>query len=400
MSARVEAATNPDRPEAAVVGGQLAAYLRQLVDRGGSDLLLVSGAPPTLFVGGAWTALDAEVLDGDDVAACVTPILTGEQHETLRQTRDLDLGLAAPGLGRFRVNIHYQRGALAAAVRAIPPEPPAFDRLGLPAQILDFADFPHGLVLVVGGAGQGKSTTIAALVEHMNGTRPRHVITIEDPIEFAFENRQCIIEQRQIGDDSPSFASALRHVLRQRPDVIFVGEMRDLETFAAALTAAETGHLVLATLHTANAVQTLDRIIDVFPPAQQPQVRTQLAMVLRAVLCQTLVRDQLNDGLTPATEILIGTAAVRRAIRENETHLIGSMLETGRNHGMHTMEQSLADLVRSGRVNMEEALAKTADAARLRRLSGAEAGPTPATAAAQRGDAPGRRRAAPAWSAE
>ncbi len=400
MSARAEPANMPDRPDAADAAGRLAGYLRQLVARGGSDLLLVAGAPPTVFVGGAWVALEPDVLDGDDVADCVTPILNGEQREVLRQTRDLDLGLAAPGLGRFRINIHYQRGALAAAVRSIPPEPPAFERLGLPVQILDFADFPHGLVLVVGGAGQGKSTTIAALLEHMNQTRPRHVITIEDPIEFAFQNKQCIIEQRQIGDDSPSFASALRHVLRQRPDVIFVGEMRDLETFAAALTAAETGHLVLATLHTANAVQTLDRIIDVFPPAQQPQVRTQLAMVLRAVLCQTLVRDQLNDGLAPATEILIGTTAVRRAIRENETHLIGSMLETGRNHGMHTMEQALAEFVRSGRVSLEEALARTADAARLRRMCGAEAGAGSAAESAQRGDAAGRRRAAPAWAAE
>ncbi len=308
------------------------------------------------------------------VAACLEPLLSEEQRDKLRLVRDLDMGFAASGGGRFRVNVHYQRGSIAAAFRAIPEDVPAFETLGLPAKVLDIADMPAGLVLVAGGAGQGKSTTLAAVIEHMNQSRASHIITIEDPMEFDFRQGTCLIEQRQIGDDSPSFASALRHVLRQRPDVILIGEMRDTETMAAALTAAETGHLVLATLHTASASQTLARVIDVFPPTQQSQVRTQLSASLRAILCQTLVSDQLNGGLVPATELLFATNAIRRAIRDNEAHLIHSMIETGRRYGMHTLEQSLQALVQSGRVASGEAVAVAADPVRMRKMCGLDDG--------------------------
>lgn len=350
--------------------GLLEELLGEAQDRGASDLLLIADTPPTVFIDGRWTSLQRTPMTAQGVAACIQPILTEERRDKLRLVRDLDLGFSVPGKGRFRVNVHYQRGSIAAAFRTIPQDVPAFETLGLPANILDIADMPAGLVLVAGGTGQGKSTTLAAVVDHMNRTRARHIIMIEDPIEFAFGPGTCLIEQRQIGDDSPSFASALRHVLRQRPDVILIGEMRDTETMSAALTAAETGHLVLATLHTASAAQTLARVIDVFPPTQQCQVRTQLSASIRAIICQTLVADQLNGGLVPATELLFATNAIRRAIRDNEAHLIQSMIETGRRQGMHTLEQSLLALVKDGRVSAREAVAASVDPVRMRKLVG------------------------------
>jgi twitching motility protein PilT len=266
------------------------------------------------------------------------------------------------------VNAHFQRGRPAASIRAIPNEVPAFDQLGLPPEVLRLANFPHGLVLITGGTGQGKSTTLASIIDHMNHHRKAHVITIEDPIEFDFPRGTCFIEQREIGSDSPSFASALRHVLRQRPDVILVGEMRDLETISTALTAAETGHLVLASLHTSSAAQTIGRIIDVFPPAQQAQVRVQLAASLRAILCQSLLRNTAIDEVLPATELLFATNAIRRAVRDNETHLIYAMIETGRR-----LEQSLSELVRANKINPAEAFECTGNPARLEKLLGCEA---------------------------
>jgi twitching motility protein PilT len=360
---------------------RLAKLLIEAAERGASDLLLVAGAPPTVYTFGQWVPLSDHRLTSGEVSAFVEPILTEVQQAQLRDRRDLDFGMvlpaqhaetsAPPGCpARYRVNVHYQRGTMAAAFRAIPGKVPPFEQLGLPPEVRRLADFPNGLVLVTGCTGQGKSTTLAAIVDHMNRTRSAHVITIEDPIEFSFEHGTCLIEQRQIGEDSPSFASALRHVLRQRPDVILIGEMRDLETIATALTAAETGHLVLGSLHTASAAQTLARIIDVFPPVQQIQVRTQLAASLKAIVCQTLVRDQANETLTPATEILMATSGVRRAIRDNETHLIYAMIETGRSQGMHTLEQSLAALVKSGRVGPEEAFAAAIEPVRLAKLTG------------------------------
>ena len=341
-----------------------------------SDLLLVAGAPPTLSMEGRWESLDLAPLTAQQIADCVTPILSPEQLDKLHRVRDIDFGHVLPGVGRYRINVHYQQGGLAVAVRMIPQIVPAFEGLGLPTEVLSFADFPSGLVIVAGGTGEGKSTTLAAIVDHMNRTRSSHIITIEDPVEFGFTHGTCLIEQRQIGDDSPSFGSALRHVLRQRPDVILIGEMRDTETVSTALTAAETGHLVLATLHTASAAQTIARIIDAFPGAQQPQIRTQLAGSLRAILCQSLARDELNDRRVPVTELLFATPAIRRAIRDNETHLIYSMIETGRRQGMHTLEQALEQLVKAGRVTAEQAIAVAANPVHMRTMLGDYAGTT------------------------
>ncbi|MCG8406523.1 MAG: PilT/PilU family type 4a pilus ATPase [Phycisphaerales bacterium] len=349
--------------------GPLSRLLAETVQRGGSDLLLVVDAPPTVFVAGQWMALKEKSMTPEDIAVCIHPILSDACRDKLAKVRDLDMGLTLPE-GRFRMNVHYQQGSLAAAIRMIPEKIPPFDRLGLPPQVLRFADFSSGLVLVTGGTGQGKSTTLAALIQHMNQTRSGHIITIEDPIEFAMTHGTCIIEQREVGFDSPTFASALRHVLRQRPDVILIGEMRDPETMATALTAAETGQLVLATLHTSNAAQTIARIIDVFPPTQQPQVRTQLAASLRAILGQVLVMDKCNETLVPATELMFATPAIRRAIRDNETHLIYSMIETGRRQGMHTLEQSLEALVRAGRVTAEQAMGVASDPVRMQKTVG------------------------------
>ncbi|HUN81769.1 MAG TPA: PilT/PilU family type 4a pilus ATPase [Phycisphaerae bacterium] len=348
--------------------------LRQLlldsVAIGASDLLLVSGAPATALVAGQWRALADKPLSSAEIEQMVGAMLTPAQRQQLDVDRDIDLAMAVPEAGRFRVNVHFQRGQIAVAIRTIPPAPPTFGSLKLPPQILDFTRFPSGLVLLTGPTGSGKSTTLAALIEEMNRRRCGHVVTIEDPVEFSFQHGTCLIEQRQIGSDSPSFASALRHILRQRPDVILIGEMRDRETISAALTAAETGHLVLASLHTAGADLSLSRIIDVFPPAQQPHVRTQVAASLRAIVSQTLLPDQRDGGLIPATEILVANSAIRRAIRDNETHLILGMIETGKRSGMHTLEQNLAELVRSGHVRAEDALAAAGDSAQLRRLIG------------------------------
>lgn len=342
-----------------------------------SDLILVAGSTPSMFVGGRWQAMNEPPSAMDDLRpdaarldAWLRDMLTDGQAQRLDEHRDIDFAVELPGLGRYRVNVHFQRGTLAAAFRAIPAKVPPFESLQLPGQLLRFAEFGSGLVLVTGGTGHGKSTTVAAMIDYINRTRAAHVITIEDPIEFSFVGDLSVIEQREVGLDSPTFASALRHVLRQRPDVIVIGEMRDLETISTALTAAETGHLVIASLHTAGAAATLTRVIDVFPPVQQAHVRTQLAASLRAVVCQVLLRDEANDAQTPATEILVATSAVRRALRENEAHLIYSMMETGRAHGMWTFEQSLAELVRSGRVDAGTALQAAPDRARLGRLLG------------------------------
>ncbi|MFQ5430095.1 MAG: type IV pilus twitching motility protein PilT [Phycisphaerae bacterium] len=369
-SPRAEAMPADATRDASPAVERLSRLLAETVRRGASDLVLVADAPPTVFLFGRWVSIADEPMSAEDVAACVRPLLTAEERDRLETVRDLDLGRSLPQIGRIRVNVHYQRGALALAARLIPESVPPFESLGLPPQVLKFCDYPSGLVLVTGGTGQGKSTTLAAMIDYMNQKRSSHVITIEDPVEFGFTHGTCLIEQRQVGDDTPSFASALRHVLRQRPDVILIGEMRDLETIQTALTAAETGHLVLTTLHTASAAQTIARIIDVFPSAQQAHVRTQLAASLRAILCQMLFRDQSNEALVPATELLIATSAIRRAIRDNETHLVYAMLETGRRHGMHTLEQSLEALVRSGRITAGAALSASVDSVRMRSMVG------------------------------
>jgi len=355
---------------ATTTSAMLDTWLRALVDNGGSDLLLVDDAPAQILIAGNWCALDSSVLHGEVILDAFDAVLSTEQRDTFARERDLDFAHQIDGLGRFRINLHYQRGTPAAAIRSIAAAPPKLVDLGLPEAVQSLAQFNSGLVLVTGGTGHGKSTTIAGLIEHINQQRRAHIVTVEDPIEYLFANQQSIIEQREVGDDTPAFASALKHVLRQKPDVIVIGEMRDLETMAAALTAAETGHLVLATLHTSSAAHTLARIIDVFPAAQQGQIRAQLAASLRAILCQRLLPDQLNDGLVPAVEIMMATPAIRRTIRENEAHLIYGMIETGRRVGMCTMEQSLRELVDAGRVSPTDAVAGASDPLRLQAMIG------------------------------
>jgi len=329
-----------------------------LTDRRASDLCFAPGAPPVVWVAGRMMPLDAPPLVPADIEAAFYPLLTASQRERLDACGDVDFSVGRPGVGRMRLNLHRQQGTLAAAIRFIPAAVPDFDGLKLPSRLRSFADLPRGLVLVTGGAGAGKSTTLAAMIQYMNCTHAYHIITLEDPIEFVFAHRRSVIEQREIGVDCPSFASALRHVVRQRPDVILVGEMRDLETISAALTAAETGHLVLASLHTASAVETVNRIVDVFPGSQQSQVRVQLADTLQGVACQTLFHDESDGTLAPAVEILVATPAIRRAIRDNETHLLHGMIEMGRAQGMQTLDAAIANLVRRGAITMDAALAK------------------------------------------
>jgi len=349
-------------------GDDLLDLIRRAHQRQASDLILVAGSRASIYRQGEMEPLDGDPLRSTDLDQMILSVLNDGQRERLAADRDLDCSMGVTGVGRFRVNLHYQRGSLAAAIRFIPDRIPSLAELNLPPIVGQFADYPRGLVLVAGGTGQGKSTTLAAVIAQINRSQARHVITLEDPIEYSFRHDRCIIEQREIGADSPSFASALRHVVRQKPDVILVGEMRDLETISTALTAAETGHLVLASLHTIGAAQTVERIVDVFDARQQPQVRTQLANTLRAILCQNLFRNERDGGMVPACEILVNTSAISRAVRENEIHLIYSMIETGGKWGMQPMDAAVAALVADGRVSPRAALSKAADPDRLERL--------------------------------
>jgi len=340
---------------------RLCALLADARDRGASDVLLLAQCPPCVLLNGYWEDLSAETLDAAAVEDMLLALLDDKQRDVLNETADVDLAIQHPTLGRFRVNIHRQRRTLAAAIRLIPDRIWSFDDLNLPEQVQRLADLPRGLVLITGGTGTGKSTTIAAMIDRINHNRRAHVITLEDPIEYVFSNDRCIIEQREIGVDAPSFASALRHVVRQRPDIIMIGELRDLDTIATALTAVETGHLVIASLHTITAAQTIERIVDVFEPAQQHCVRIQLANTIQAVVCQTLFASECSEGVVPATEILIRTPAIARVIRDNEIHLIPGMIETGRELGMHTMDGSIAELVTAGTIPASAGLARAID---------------------------------------
>jgi twitching motility protein PilT len=296
-------------------------------------------------------------------------MLTQKQREKFEENLELDLAYAVPGKARFRVNIYRQRDSLGAAFRLIPYEIKPLEELGIPPVIGNFAMMPRGFVLVTGPTGSGKSTTLASLVDLANRQRHEHIMTVEDPIEFLHQHKSCLINQREVGEDTWSFQNALKHVLRQDPDIILVGEMRDLETISVALTAAETGHLVFATLHTQDAAQTIDRVIDVFP-AHQQQIRVQLAGALQGVVCQTLCKTADGKGRVVATEVLVATSAIRNLIREGKTHQIYSSLQAGAKHGMHTMDQHLADLVKSGKVSYEVGLEKCHHVEDFNRLTG------------------------------
>jgi twitching motility protein PilT len=325
--------------------------LRYAVAVGASDLHLTTNMPPTIRLHGALRPMeDLGSLDSESLRNLVYAILTQRQRELFEAEKELDTSHEIAGVGRFRVNVCLQRGTIAVALRPIPTVIPEFSVLGVPESVAGFASLRRGLVLVTGPTGSGKSTTLASLIDIINRTRPLHVVTVEDPIEFIHSHKRCIVSQREVGEDTASFAEALRRALRQDPDVILVGEMRDLETISTALTAAETGHLVLATLHTQDAPSTIDRVIDVFPPNQQEQIRIQLAASLAGVVTQQLVPSADGQGRCVATEVLFCTPAVQNLIRAAKTHQIYSLMQTGGQHGMQTMDQSLANLVHQGTV--------------------------------------------------
>ncbi|HEY0188571.1 MAG TPA: type IV pilus twitching motility protein PilT [Cellulomonas sp.] len=342
-----------------------------MVQAGASDLHLTTGAPPMIRVSGSLEPLPGfAVLDGEGLRRTLYAVLTQKNRERFEAELELDLSYSVRGHARFRVNLYQQRESIGAAFRVIPYEIKPLEELGVPPVVANFAGLPRGMVLVTGPTGSGKSTTLAAIVDLANRTRADHIMTVEDPIEFLHRHKRSLINQREVGEDTHSFAAALKHVLRQDPDIILVGEMRDLETISVALTAAETGHLVFATLHTQDAAQTIDRIIDVFPAHQQAQVRTQLAGAIQGVVCQTLCKRADGPGRVVATEVLVATPAIRNLIREGKTHQIYSAMQAGAQQGMHTMDQHLAELVRSGRVSYETALEICHHTEDFNRLSG------------------------------
>ena len=353
------------------------ALLEAALRAGASDLHVIAGSPPLLRVGGELRPMDrVGPLTPAVTRRLALSLLSHAQRERFDLERELDFALTVTGGHRFRVNAHYQRGTAAAAIRLIPGVIPDIDSLGLPRVIRELAAHAQGLVLVTGPTGSGKSTTLAALVDLINATRNCHIITIEDPIEFLHESRAATIEQRELGADTRSFAAALKHILRQDPDVILVGELRDAETIAAALTAAETGHLVLGTLHSNDAPQTVDRIVDVFPPHQQPQIRVQLSAELLAVVAQRLLPRADGRGRVAAFEIMTGTPAIRAQIREGKIHQLMHTIETSRGSGMVTFERSLADLVKTKKITIEEAQRLARSKAALGALLPPEAGTT------------------------
>jgi twitching motility protein PilT len=349
----------------------LSKVLVDMLDLGASDLHLTNGAHPMVRLRGDLSALeDYPKLTPQVLQRVLFAILTQKQREKFEENLELDFAYALPGRARFRVNIYRQREALGAAMRVIPYEIKPLEDLGVPPAVSNFAGLPRGMVLVTGPTGSGKSTTLASLVDLANRTRNDHIMTVEDPIEFLHRHKSCLVNQREVGEDTKSFANALKHVLRQDPDIILVGEMRDLETISVALTAAETGHLVYATLHTQDAAQTIDRVIDVFPPEQQQQVRVMLSGAIQGIVCQTLCKTADGRGRVVATEVLVATPAIRNLIREGKTHQIYSAMQAGAQHGMHTLDQHLAELVRIGRITYEHGLEKCHHVEDFNRLTG------------------------------
>ncbi len=329
--------------------------LTTAVEHNASDIILIVGSPVTLRVNGALTADTGPAVSAEDIRSFFFPLLSPRQMEELQMQKSLDFCFLRNSIGRFRTNIHHQRGTLAAAIRLLPAQIPSLESLHLPAALAMLADRRQGLVLVTGATGCGKTSTLAALIDGVNARRRDHIITIEDPIEYQHTNRKSLVEQVELGQDTPSFAQAVRGVLRQDPDVILIGEMRDSETMAAALTAAETGHLVLSSLHTNDAAQTVSRILDTFASGYHSQIRQQLSLALLAIISQQLLPATHGGGRYPAVEVLVATSGTRNLIRRGDDHQLRAHIETGRAEGMLTMEQSLADLARAGRISRETA---------------------------------------------
>jgi twitching motility protein PilT len=341
--------------------------LNEAVEMGASDIHLIAGHPPMVRAHTAMVPLNYPVLEPEMTMAMLKHMASDDHIKTFEKVKDSDFSYALEGKGRFRVNAHLQRNSVAIALRTIKTEIPPLADLNLPEVINRLTYLPRGLVLVTGDTGSGKSTTLAAMIAAMNNRYQKHIITLEDPIEYTLESKKCIIEQRELGTDTPSFASGLRHVLRQDPDIIFVGEMRDLETTAAAITAAETGHLVLSTLHTVNASQTVERIIDMYPADQQNQIRSMLANTLQAVISQTLFKQLDQSNMVPAVEIMLCTPAVRNLIRENRAFEIPNVIDTNRAMGMSSLDNAIAELFFNGMISRDNALSKAAYPEKLER---------------------------------
>lgn len=342
--------------------------LEEVVRRRASDLHLQVGLPPTLRIDGSLVPLSGyNVLDEAAVESLVFAILDPDQQQILVKDKEFDFSFAFGTLGRFRVNAFHERGNLAAALRLIPNEIKTVSQLGMPPVVMDFANYARGLVLVTGPTGSGKSTTLAALIDKINSERSQHIITIEDPIEFTHKSKKSVVVQREVHYDTYSFSAALRSSLRQDPDVVLIGEMRDLETISAAITIAETGHLVLGSLHTNSAAQSIDRMIDVFPPHQQPQIRAQLSNILMAVCSQRLI-PAIGGGRAVASEILIANPAVRNIIREGKSHQLDAVIQTSADQGMQTMDRTLVGMVQSGAVTYDEARGFAVDVTEFERL--------------------------------
>lgn len=342
--------------------------LEEVIKKKGSDLHLQVGLPPMLRVDGALAAVTgAPILTEESLESLVFAILDDEQKQILLKDKEFDFSFAFGDLGRFRVNAFHERGNIAAALRLIPNEILSTQQLGLPKTIEKFADYPRGLVLVTGPTGSGKSTTLASLVNKINTERAAHIVTIEDPIEYTHKSNKSVIVQREVHYDTYSFSAALRSSLRQDPDVVLIGEMRDLETIAAAITIAETGHLVFATLHTNSAAQSIDRMVDVFPPHQQPQIRAQLSNILMAICSQRLI-PTIGGGRVAAAEILIATPAVRNIIREGKSHQLDAVIQTGAEFGMQSLDKTLVGLIHAGTITYDEARNFAVDLDELDRL--------------------------------
>src|SRR5213595_3656606 len=345
--------------------------LKTMVERGGSDLHVTTNSPPQILIDGKLVPLDMPPMSAPETKQLAYSVLTDSQKHRFEEELELDLSFGIKGLARFRANIFNQRGAVAAVYRQIPYEILGFKELGLPPVVEEICNKPRGLVLVTGPTGSGKSTTLAAMIDKINRERHEHIVTVEDPIEFVHEHKGCLVNQREVFSDTQSFAQSLKHVLRQDPDIVLIGEMRDLETIEAALVVAETGHLVFSTLHTNSAVQTINRIIDVFPPHEQSQVRAQLSLVLQGAISQQLIARRDGRGRVLAAEVMIPNAAIRNLIREEKVHQIYSQMQVGQSKfGMQTMSQALIGLVQRNLITPDEAVANATEADEVRMMLG------------------------------